>query len=110
MLDEASRALVARLHNAGSPELRSTDDDLSAMIARLEQTVVADSALNQLRVRPQISREIVRRGGRIEFATLNAWIYDQVFHTPRQDPWLGLMPRDVFTGLPGDGVVLRGTR
>jgi hypothetical protein len=76
------------------------------MIARLEQTIVADSALNQLRLRPQIGREIVRRGGRIDFATLNAWIYAEVFHTPRQDAWLGLLPRDVFTGVRGDGVVI----
>ena len=87
--------------------MRATGEQLDAMIARLEQTIVADSALNQLRLRPQIGREIVRRGGRIDFATLNAWIYAEVFRTPKQDAWLGLLPRDVFTGLPGDGVVIR---
>jgi hypothetical protein len=107
VLDEASRALVVRLHNAGSAELRSTDEELRRMMARLEQTIIADSAINRLHVRPQISREIVRRGGQIEFATLNAWIYAQVFRTPREDPWLGLVRRDVFTGLAGDGVVVR---
>jgi hypothetical protein len=110
VLDGASRALVVQLHNAGAPERRSSDDELRAMMARLEQTIIADSALNQLRVRPQISREIVRRGGRLEFATLNAWIYDQVFRTSSEDPWLGLLRRDVFTGLPGDGVTVRGER
>jgi hypothetical protein len=105
VLDPASRALVTRLHNAAPAELRAGRDDLDAMIARLEQTIGADTALNQLRIRPQISREIGRRGGRIEFDSLNAWIYDRVFRTPEQDPWLGLMPRDVFTGVPGDGVV-----
>ena len=110
VLDGASRALVVRLHNAGPPELRATDEDLRALLARLEQTIVADTALNQLRLRPQISREIVRRGGRFDFPTLNGWIYAQVFRTPKADAWLGLLQRDVFTGLPGDGVVLRGTR
>jgi hypothetical protein len=107
VLDEASRALVVRLHQSSPPPWSSTSEALEAMIARLEQTIVADTALNQLQVRPQISREIVRRGGRVDFATLNAWIYDDVFRTPSQDPWLGLLPRDTFTGLPGDGVVLR---
>ena len=110
VLDDASRALVARLHNAGPQELRATDQDVRAILARLEQTIVADTALNQLRLRPQISREIVREGGRISFPTLNDWIQRQVFRTPREDAWLGLLQRDVFTGLPGDGVVLRGTR
>jgi hypothetical protein len=107
VLDETSRALIIRLHNEVPPELRATGPGLDAMIARLEQTLVADSALNQLRLRPQIAREIVRRGGRTDFATLNAWIYAEVFRSPRQDEWLGLLPRDVFTGLPGDGVVIR---
>jgi len=110
VLDDASRALVIRLHNAGPSELRATDEDLRALVARLEQTIVADTALNQLRLRPQISREIVRRGGGFDFAALNDWIYAQVFRTPKADVWLGLLQRDVFTGLPGDGVVLRGTR
>ena len=39
-------------------------NNCDAMIARLEQTLVADSALNQLRLRPQIGREIVRQRGR----------------------------------------------
>lgn len=76
------------------------------MVARLEQHLVADSALNQLRLRPRIAEEIVRRGGRADFDTLNAWIYAEVFHTPKSDAWLGLLPRTDFTGLPGDGVVL----
>jgi len=110
VLDGTSRALVVRLHNAGPPELRATDEGLRAVITRLEQTIVGDTALNQLRLRPQISREIIRRGGRIDFPSLNAWVYATVFRTPREDAWLGLLPRDVFTGLPGDGVVVRGAR
>ena len=107
VLDDTSRALIVELHNRVPREMRATAEELDAMIARLEQAIVADSALNQLRLRPQIGREIVRRGGRIDFATLNAWIYAEVFRTPKQDAWLGLLPRDVFTGVPGDGVVLR---
>ena len=107
VLDDTSRALIVRLHNRVPIEMRATGDQVDAMIARLEQTIVADSALNHLRLRPQIGTEIVRREGRLDFADLNAWIYDQVFRTPKQDAWLGLLPRDVFTGVPGDGVVIR---
>lgn len=99
-LDAASRRLTERLHNAARGSSGYGRPELDAMVARLQRTIVADTALNQLRLRPQISREIVRRAGRIDFDTLNAWIYDQVFRTPRHDPWLGLLQRDVFTGLP----------
>ena len=107
VLDETSRALIVRLHNQVPIEMRATGEQIDAIVARLEQTIVADSALNHLRLRPQIGNEIARRGGRLDFATLNAWIYAEVFRTPREDAWLGLLPRDVFTGLPGDGVVIR---
>jgi hypothetical protein len=107
VLDERSRALVLKLHDGALPSaLRGTDAQHDAVIAQLEQHIIADSALNQLVLRTQISREIVRRAGDPDFASLNTWIYDNVFHTPAADPWLGLLPRTSFTGLPGDGVVL----
>ena len=105
-LDRSSRSLVERLHNAVPDEMLVTGGQREALLARLEQLIAADTALNELRLRPQISREIVRRGGRLEFASLNAWVYAEVFRTPSQDAWLGLLPRDVFTGLPGDGIVM----
>jgi hypothetical protein len=106
VLDAQSRALVGRLHDAVPEKLRGTATQKDAMIARLEQNLVADSALNQLRLRPSISREIIRRGGRLDFDALNAWVYAAVFATPRSDEWLGLLPRTDFSGLPGDGVVI----
>ena len=105
-LDGASRSLVERLHNAVPDDMLVTEGQREAMLARLEQLIAADTALNELRLRPQISREIVRRGGRLEFSSLNAWVYAEVFRTAPQDAWLGLLPRDVFTGLPGDGIVV----
>ena len=105
-LDRASRSLIEDLHDAVPDDMRATAGQREAMLARLEKLMTADTALNQLRLRPQISREIVRRGGRIDFASLNAWVYAEVFRTPPQDAWLGLVPRDVFTGLPGDGIVV----
>ena len=106
VLDAASRALVARLHNAGPAGQRASAAELDRVIARLEQHIVADTALNQFTLRQQIRRRIVDRSD-TELATLNAWIYDAVFATPASDPWLGLRARTDFTGLPGDGVMMR---
>lgn len=106
VLDEQSRALVLRLHDAAPAPLRATAEARDALLARFEERVLADTAVDQLRLRPQISREIVRRAGRASFAELNGFVYASVFHTPAGDPWLGLVPRTDFTGLPGDGVVM----
>jgi hypothetical protein len=105
VLDAASRALVARLHNAGLADRAATPAQLAEVIARLEHHIVADTALNQFTLRGSI-RWRIDRGDDADFETLNAWIYDQVFATPRSDAWLGLLPRTDFTGLPGDGVVM----
>jgi hypothetical protein len=102
VLDQASRDLVVAIHNAGNAPRITADDDL---IARLEQSVVADTALDELRLRAEIRAHLVEQPGD-DFATLNAWIYARVFATPRSDPWLGLLQRTDFTGLPGDGVVM----
>ena len=36
---------------------------------------------------------------------LNSKVYAELFLTPDSDPWLGLAPRDTFTGLENNGLV-----
>jgi len=105
VLDAASRALVAQLHNEGPAGQRATGAELDAVIARLEQHIVADTAQNQFTLRQTIRHQMLEQPD-ADFATLNAWVYENVFATPKADPWLGLVPRTEFTGLPGDGVVM----
>ena len=104
ILDERSRALIEAVHDAVPASLVASREAMDAVIARLEQHIVADTALNQLKLRPQISSYLA--AGHSDFVEVDAWIYDNVFGTPSNDAWLGLLPRTDFTGLPGDGVVL----
>jgi hypothetical protein len=105
VLDAPSRALVAQLHDAGPAAQRATPDELARVIARLEQHIVADTAQNQFELRGRIRAYLISKQ-ETDFTALNAWVYSVVFATPRSDPWLGLLPRTDFTGLPGDGVVM----
>ena len=98
VFDEQSVRLVDRLHGDAN------GDEHGEMLMRLVEHARADSALNQLRLRPQI-HEILARGS-TDFATVNDAIYATVFHTPKSDPWLGLHARRDFTGLPSDGVTM----
>ena len=59
-----------------------------ALLARLEQHIVADTAQNELRIRPQIRARI---GRGMQFTALNDFAYRDVFHTPKEDAWLGLL-------------------
>jgi hypothetical protein len=103
ILDARSRALVAQLHDAGP--VRATRAEQDAMLARLEQSIVADTAINELRLRPRI-RSLLAMAEPLDFERLNERIYASIFQTPKTDAWLGLLPRTDFTGLPGDGVVM----
>jgi hypothetical protein len=93
VLDAQSRALVTSLV-AGDP---------APVLAAVEETVIADTALNELRLRAQIRSRLIADPA-VDFAALNAWIYREVFHTPADDAWLGLLPRTAYLALPGDGV------
>ncbi|HEV7553920.1 MAG TPA: hypothetical protein VGO00_00620, partial [Kofleriaceae bacterium] len=84
----------------------ATPAQLALVIGRLQDNIAGDTAIDELLLRPRISRRIVEGGGHLDFTRLNDWIYREVFHTPKSDPWLGLLPRTDFTGLPGDGVTM----
>ena len=100
LLDAPSRALVSRLRPTASE-----GPSLDSVLDSLQFHLVADSVVNELRLRPAIHRHLAETGD-TDFASVNDWIYAQVFGTPKSDPWLGLNARTDFTGLPGDGVVV----
>lgn len=100
VLDEQSIDLVTRVFEQGH---KPDPVVAAAMLNRLEHALVADAALNEVRLRTQIRSFLT--GGESDFARINEWVYANVFQTPRTDPWLGLVSRQDFTGLPGDGVV-----
>jgi hypothetical protein len=103
--DQRSMTLIAWLHDHGQKP--SGEAQIARMIARLEYSVIADTALDELQLRQQIRSHLIGSREIPSFDKLNEWIYAEVFHTPKSDPWLGLVPRTDFTGLPGDGVATR---
>ena len=99
VFDTQSIALVERLYGTSTSAARDV------MLRRLALHVLADSALNQLRLRREIAALLA--SGDTDLARINDTIYARVFHTPKSDPWLGLRSRLDFTGLPEDGVTMR---
>jgi hypothetical protein len=98
LLDAQSISLIMSLRT-GNPLAM----DFEALVARLEQHVLADTAQNEMSIRQAIRGQI---GHGMGFAELNDYVYSTVFHTPKADPWLGLLDNTDFTGLPADGVVM----
>lgn len=107
VLDDAARHLVESMLAVPSGGTTLTPEARAEVIARLEQTIVADTALNEVRLRPMIRNHLIyslQQGGG-DFETINEWVYSYVFNAPRSDAWMGLLPRDTFTGLPGGAVI-----
>lgn len=98
-LDTASRNLVVALHQAGP--IKSTQAEVDALIPRFEQHLVADSALDEYKLRTKVHAYLAENPA--EFGALDKYLYAEVFGTPIADRWLGLLPRTDVTGLAGDG-------
>ena len=110
-LDDRSRALFAALRpadwaRAGQPLPAAGVDEL---IAAFEQVMTRDAAYNELVLHRQIHARLAAGTGAtpIGFAELNRWVYASLFRTPAEDPWLGMATPAVFSGIPGDGIVMR---
>ena len=41
----------------------------------------------------------------VDLRDLNRRVYAELFLTPATDPWLGMLPGEVYTGLTDNGVV-----
>ncbi len=107
VLDDRARALVDSMLSVPTGGEALDRDARARVLVGLERTIAADTALNEVRLRPQIRTYLVQQleRGVPTFAELNTWVYANVFHTPASDAWMGLLPRDTFTGLPGGAVV-----
>lgn len=101
VFDPAATALVRAL----LPREAAAD----RVLYELGYGVIAETAVDELVLRPMISRRLLEHWtssvAPLPFAELNAWVYAEVFRTPASDPWLGLRPTAVYTGLPGGAIL-----
>jgi len=84
------------------------DAELDVLVKGFEVSMSADTAKNELVHHAVIHRWLAdaarTRSGEDELARLNTRVYAELFKTPASDPWLGLVPPSVFTGIQDDGI------
>ena len=100
------RALLARLSpsNWQAKPAPANSNQLARLVNRFERDILADTAVNELNIRQQIRGRFTEPTV-MTFEALNEFVYRQVFHTPADDPWLGLTPGGVVA-LPNDGLIV----
>ena len=71
------------------------------LLRNLRRTVAIDTIYNEYELHRRI-HEWFAMGQVRDLATLNERIYDELFLTPSNDPWLGLKPEAVFTAIASE--------
>jgi hypothetical protein len=111
-LDAASMAFIrAKNPNAGragalSASKRAVEDPMLRLVRTFQNTIAIDTVRNDYTFRRQIHEWFASKQMPLAMNVddLNERVYAQLFLTPRNDPWLGLVPGDVYTALENNGV------
>ncbi|MFI5121041.1 MAG: hypothetical protein ACHQM4_11540 [Thermoanaerobaculia bacterium] len=91
-------------------KMRGVDAGAFARAVRnFEQSIAADTALN-VSLRRTIREWLSHPGGPVDLGALTNRIYDELFLTPRTDPWLGLVAADAYSAIEGDAGALVAAR
>lgn len=83
-------------------------DVQAQLLQSLRVSIQQDTGKNALELHPRVHAELAARardGRSLDFADVDEWVYAQLFETPAQDPWLGLVNPTVYTGLVDGGLV-----
>lgn len=104
-LDNGSKLLV----RAKNPALYGGVDPASRAafertIAGLERSVALDTVRNEFVLHTRIHEWFANGGVPADLVVLNGRVYAELFLTPGSDPWLGLFPKDGYSGIENDGV------
>lgn len=109
-LDKASVALVASQHPTAwaagrlAMSKRVVESPMLRMLRTFQGSIALDTVRNEYLMHSQIHAWLAAEPSP-DLRLFNSRVYADLFLTPDNDPWLGLMPGDIYTGLENNGVV-----
>ncbi len=111
-LDAASQAFIrAKNPNAGRAGAVAVtkafvENPMVRLVRNFQNTIAIDTVRNEYTLHRQIHEWFAKGSVPLDLNVneLNERVYAQLFLTPSSDPWLGLMPGDVYTALENNGV------
>jgi hypothetical protein len=98
MLDSRSIALM----KSQNPSL--SEKQFAAMLQKFQDAIALDTVRNEYLMHPRLYGWLVKDPSRTDLEKLNERVYAELFLTPKSDPWLGLLDRDVYAGIDNGGV------
>lgn len=112
-LDAASRALMRLKEGPGSdapdagepgPE---ADLRFDRLVGNFENSIALDEVRNQYDLGGTLHEWFAAGAGDHSFEAFNRRVYDELFHSPQSDEWLGLVPADTYTAVDRGGATPR---
>lgn len=101
-LDDAARERLRKKMGLGA------GPEAERMAANFERLLSLDTVRNGLGLRAVLHDWLAEEDGPVDLDAFNEGVYAELFLTPSSDPWLGLNPDDVFTGLAPQMAVING--
>jgi hypothetical protein len=110
-LDASSIALMRRqslqqleAQGTKAPSLQQQDEQLARLVSNFQQYLALDTVRNEYLMHTRLHAWLTSFRFRDNLEGLNEKVYEELFLTPRSDPWLGLFSPDTYTALDGGGV------
>lgn len=114
-LDERSRAFMrAKIATEVDLEGRALapldEASFQRKLAAFERAIAEDTVRNEYGMHRVIHEWLAMTPPPEDLESFNQRIYASLFLTPRSDPWLGLLVRDAYSGIQGEGVRLSASQ
>jgi hypothetical protein len=111
-LDPASIALIRSQNPVAARAMplaiskARVEDPMLRLVRNFQNTIAIDTVRNEYTFHRQIHEWFANADIPldVDVNALNDRVYAQLFLTPSTDPWLGLVPGDVYTALDHNGV------
>lgn len=97
MIDDRSIALMKRQN----PSL--SEREFAAMVARFQESIALDTVRNEYLMHTKLYSWLWNDPARTNLDQFNEKVYAELFLTPGNDPWLGLLDKDVYVGVDNGG-------
>jgi len=112
-LDEGSLMLIQTKHPKAveAAEVADTksrvEKPMLRMVVNFQRSMALDTARNEFLLRRKIREWFVAGDPSRDLAALNKRVYAELFLTPAEDPWLGLVPADTYSALENGGLTAK---
>src|SRR5204862_7123228 len=98
MLSKAGDAVAA---NNLTMAKKKAEDPVTRLVRNFERSVAEDTVRNEYALHSRIHEWFAKNQAPRNLDELNEKVYAELFLMPASDPWLGLVPADTYTALPG---------